>query len=397
MAVAAYFVLPAKSLNMHFRADEPLEFIIMSSPTQQSVHFSLLSQHIALGNRACPLITSGLEEPTGIALDRVRGFLFVSDRAAQKIYAYLLIVSVAASPPRLATDGTRVVVVTGRTVDWIAVDSQGDLLFSDESAESINKIRASVVLDLMTGNAEASMLNVISQSQLESNEFEMAVASTAASLPIDVEPEAVILSEYEAGTDPYVSKPSGVVADEVGLYWANQHDGKVHGTIVRGLTDPENALTANVLNTITANTSNTTNASGAPSHPSTIVTNASDTAFGIAKTKKGVFYTTNVTNDTGMVKGLALQGGTVYNVVNGLGVPGGLVWDGDSTIYVADKGGDAIYHFATDVLMDDAPISKVVEIGTPHGLAMLTSKDPAFQARSDASTEIANEWYGVNT
>merc|ERR1719316_2532964 len=64
------------------------QFLFVSSPAEKKVCWTELNNFKSTEGRVHPLIDSGLEAPTGIALDRIRGHLYVADYAAKKIFRY---------------------------------------------------------------------------------------------------------------------------------------------------------------------------------------------------------------------------------------------------------------------------------------------------------------------
>merc|ERR1719230_2263175 len=116
----------------------PPEFLIISSPTEQKIVYTELVNMHSVHGRTYPLIDSGLGEPAGIAFDRERGDLYVADRAARKIFRYSILVSDKPNSldgnngTSLISDGIRLTVMEGRDVSWVAVNQNGDILYSDE-------------------------------------------------------------------------------------------------------------------------------------------------------------------------------------------------------------------------------------------------------------------------
>jgi hypothetical protein len=111
------------------------EFLIISSPHLHKVVYTSLKNFGSTFGRTYALIDSGLSEPCGIALDPLRGHLYVADRGVKKIFRYSVFVQhdtdrhglVAYS---LTTDNTRLTILSGHVVEWVAVDHNGDVFYS---------------------------------------------------------------------------------------------------------------------------------------------------------------------------------------------------------------------------------------------------------------------------
>ena len=85
--------------------------------------------------RPQPLISEGLESPVGLAMDHARHGLYVADPQALKIYRYI----VTATSTGLMV-GEAVQAVSNFQARWVAVDSSGNLFFSDEQNNAIYKV-----------------------------------------------------------------------------------------------------------------------------------------------------------------------------------------------------------------------------------------------------------------
>mmetsp|Transcript_13368 Transcript_13368/g.20294 ORF Transcript_13368/g.20294 Transcript_13368/m.20294 type:complete len:92 (+) Transcript_13368:419-694(+) len=83
-----------------------------------------------------------------------------------------------------------------------------------------------------------------------------------------------------------------------------------------------------------------------------------------------VFFSTNQTG-TGSVYAVSRDGSTT-ELVSGLGMPRGLVWDGDNTVYVADQAANKVFSVPVGRFMDNAPIEQSVLCQGVFGLALRT-------------------------
>lgn len=363
----------------------PLQFLIISSPTQHKVVYTQLKNFKSTYGRTYPLIDSGLLEPAGIDFDRDRGFLYVADRAAQKIYRYGVVMREEYDRDRvkhyvLAIEGNRLTVVDGCQAEWVTVNPNGDVFYSDIGSNSINKISMTTMASLGDGVFEASQLQVVSEKQLEA----MSAASTASQLgpntmqvPTDSPPpQANILSLYEGSMNQHVSTPGGIFSDGLRLYWTNGASGTTAGAVLQGEVTPKSPPTL------------VSGGSPAP-FPTNMLSNASGTGFGVCKSNDLVFFagldsTASAGANTGAVYGVSGNGGPTMPFAIGLGSPRGVCWDGDNTVYVADEAQDTVWSFPSGRHMENAPLTKTVEFAGAYGIAMLTKEDILFMLKAGA-------------
>lgn len=368
--------------------DSPLmatQIMFVSSPTSRKVVYTELRDFKSASGITYPLVDSGLAEPCGLAVDRRRGDLYVADRGQKMIFRYTLLAHQAQDGRyQLQTDGTRVTIVQNRSVEWIALDQNGTLFFTDSSTNSVNKVTKEVLDRLLIGDYTAEDLQVVLASehaassqllQLNSSSRNEKTASAVELYTDTAKPR--ILSMYEGSANPQVSSPSGVVADGPRLFWANGANGTRAGTLVQGqatLWAPA-SLAAKGL---------------ASEFPTAKVADSADRAYGIAKTNTLLFFT-GQSSLTGRdaVFGVDQYGGPVFNVAPGLSKPRGLAWDGDNTVYVADEGKDYVWSMPAGRLVASAPVSKAVEFPGAFGVALISRSDPGFMLMTGASALAA--------
>mmetsp|Transcript_62160 Transcript_62160/g.148286 ORF Transcript_62160/g.148286 Transcript_62160/m.148286 type:complete len:340 (-) Transcript_62160:57-1076(-) len=224
------------------------------------------------------LIESGLLHPQGLAVDQQRQCLYVADPDARKIFSYQLThrgTSLLAGPQEVAADG-----IESR---WVSVDSLGSLYFSDEAANRILKLSAS---------------------QLRRGKRVPAVV-------------------FDAISDPEVSVPGGVIADNFHAYWVNKQKGSAVGSLIEGsevllghnpqIRQRPRAMSRNV-----------------------------EKSFGVCMSLNNIFYT----QEHSSIYGIKKDGGEPVLISDNLSSPRGCAWDGDGSVYVADRAANAIYRFA---------------------------------------------------
>lgn len=362
----------------------PLQFLIVSSPSQKKVVYTQLRNFKTSYGRTWPLIDSGLAEPAGIAFDRDRGHLYVADRGAQRIYRYSILVGEyddrdGVKQYSLKTDGNRLTIIDGHQVDWVTVNANGDVFFSDIGTNSINKITTETMQYLGDGLYTAAQLTVLSEKEQEA----MSASQTATELSPDTNavptdpplPAARMLSMYEGSINPHVSTPAGLVSDGLHLYWTNAANGNTAGSAMRGDANPKSPPML-------------AGGSDPAPFPTTVLSNTTEVGYGVAKSNTMVFFSgtdyTKTPSGAGVVFGVNIDGGPTMNFAEGLSKPRGLCWDGDNTIFVADQDQNAVWSFPVGRMMESAPLTKAVELLDAYGIAMLTAEDAAFQHKDSA-------------
>jgi len=343
----------------------PLQFLIISSPTEKKVAWTTLENFASSDGRAFPLISSGLIEPKGLAIDHKNGFLYIADSGAKMIFRYTLLPVTSGTKPTLETSGVRLTVSQGHPVEWVTVDDAGNLFYTAPDTNNINKIPASTLEKIGNGLIQPSALQIVSEKTLEVKSMLAKRSPTAAPIELtDQPPEPpLIYSMYEANLNPHVSVPASIWADGADLYWTNGQNGKTAGTVVKGEVSPKSQLSK----------------SGPSPFPATSLTNITDGAFGLAKANKFVFFSRNgLVPGTGLVSGLVEGTNLVIDITNRVVRPRGLAWDKDQTMYVADEDLGNIWSFPSGRLTSNMPMTKTVHLPGAFGLAIFSSKDQAY-------------------
>jgi len=349
----------------------PQQFLFVSSPTQGKIVYTEIRNFQSISGRTFPLVDSGLGQPCGIAFDRQRGNLYVADRQFNKIFRYYVFVDQSGPTTKLATDGVQITILENTPVQWVAVDPAGDVLYSDTVAKTINKIPASTVDLLASGEISASQLVPVSIADQQAQALVAVQTSNSSGATLDTTddstlPQANILVLYEAKSNPNVVTPAGIATDGVRLYWANSAGGTTGGTAVQGEVQPSRLVQFPGTN--------------APSFQSLSLTNATDSAQGVVRSNKMLFFSSNASGN-GAVYGVT-ESGQPLAFVQGLSSPTGLVWDGDQTVFVADTAASTVYSFPIGRIADSMPLTRSVVLNGAMGLALLSAQDPAFQLRA---------------
>lgn len=174
----------------------PKKFIVVSAPLDGALSYTRVP---ARGfNPESPekverLVWSDLTHPMGIAINQNSKILYVADAGAKSIFSYPLEIS-----GDYLSVGTQEVVLQAVDARWVAVDSQGNLYFTEEARSEIAKIPSE----------------------------QMSTAS--------FEKTPVVLF---SGLEQMVSAPGGIATDNNFVYWVNKVNGTGVGSVIRGRTD----------------------------------------------------------------------------------------------------------------------------------------------------------------
>lgn len=286
-------------------ADEVPKFLIVSAPRLSKVVWTRLGGDAAKEKQAPqPLIEQGLRTPQGLASDPKRKKLYVADPDSKKIFAYNML----NKDGKLMTDGRQIVAAQNVESRWIAVDGAGNLFFSAERENMIQKIPADKLLRGET--TPKTLYTGISVSQ--------------------------------------VSAPGGVAVDGFNIFWSNKAVGTVVGSVIKGMETPPETNVAGSVRPIAKNAVK---------------------VYGVCLVNDNVFYTDHQFN----VYGVKKIGGAISVISNKLIQPRGITWDGDGTVYVADKGGNAVFSFPGQMeTLSPQPLVKVMDFEDAFGVTVFS-------------------------
>jgi sugar lactone lactonase YvrE len=156
---------------------------------------------------------------------------------------------------------------------------------------------------------------------------------------------------YAGTSTAEVSGPAGIAADGSHLYWANKVEGTKKGCVVKGQELPPTDQSASA---------------------AAVASNV-DKVFGVCSSQNNLFYS----DEAQFVYGVKKNGGDAATVVDILVAPRGCAWDGDGTVYVADKGGNAIWSFPSAMhALTLAQSIKIYEMEDPFGIAIFVPPPP---------------------
>jgi sugar lactone lactonase YvrE len=154
---------------------------------------------------------------------------------------------------------------------------------------------------------------------------------------------------YSGANTPEVNRPGGVAVDNFNVFWSNKAVGTQVGSVVKGDEEPSTAK-KHVLAKIAEN---------------------ANKVYGVCLSQNNVFYT----DTQKFLFGVKKSGGAIATVSDGLLGPRGCAWDGESTVFVADKAAGAIYSFPGNMPnLSPARLSKFAAYDDAFGLAVVQSK-----------------------
>lgn len=293
-------------------------YLLVSSPKNGNIQYAkLLTAQEAALRKPLKLRTvelKGLKEPMGIAADNGRMVLYIADPGSSAIWLVPLYVSAADGK---LVPGELKQVVSGTKTKWVSVDAVGNLFYTEGEANAVKSLDGIALLKLLNGE----------QVTLQ---------------PVD------LYSAAGPPAVPSVKKPQGIAVDNFHLYWANGENGHDDGAVIRGLENPSDVQKDLDLSQLSSNT---------------------QVVYGICLASNSIFYTDDAAN----VHGMRLGGGSVATITDKLQAPRGCIWDGDGTIYVADRHGNAIYAFAGDTpSLSPRDVKKALSMNDPYGLTVFS-------------------------
>jgi hypothetical protein len=152
---------------------------------------------------------------------------------------------------------------------------------------------------------------------------------------------------YDGALHAEVNRPGGVATDNFHVFWSNKAIGTQVGSVVKGAEDGAQP--------------------GTTPHLDAIAKNANK-VYGVCLSQNNVFYTNTQT----FLYGVKKSGGAIATVSDKLLGPRGCAWDGDGTVYVADKTAKAIYSLAGNMhVLAPAQLTKAYEYDDAFGLAVI--------------------------
>lgn len=294
------------SITSVYGVDPTPKFLVISAPRLSKVVWMKVGgvDEGKAKPQTFPLIEEGLRTPQGLATDSKRKKLYVADPDSKKIFSYNCLFN----DGKMLTDGRQMVAVNNVESRWVAVDGAGNVFFSVERENAIQKVSAD---KLLRGEATPTTL-------------------------------------YSGLSVSQVSAPGGVAVDNFNVFWSNKAVGTIVGSVVKGFETPPETNVAGSVRPLAKNAVK---------------------VYGVCLVNDNVFYTDHQFNIYGVKK----VGGAITTISNKLIQPRGITWDGDGTVFVADKGGNAIYSFPGSMeTLSPQPLVKTVDFEDAFGVSVMS-------------------------
>jgi len=316
------FIWQAACLEFALGRQSPLlpltEYIFVSQPAHRSVavtEVDALTRQVVRESRT--VISTGLHEPCGLAMDHNRQRLYVADPKSHKVFMYKL---------HFGDDGLSMhedeqfIAVRDITARWVTVDEKGTLFATDETRSFIAEVKSEDLAEL--GNGDDS-----------------------------VRPQFHKL--YNHDQTKQVDRPGGIAVDGHNVYWGNRARGRPYGSLLSASEDPAGDISRGVPDMVQALSKNV------------------DKVYGVCASPTLVFYTGGARSVYGAKPGYSQLRGSTTVLLNDYAVPRGCVWDGDGTVFLADKGGDAVWSFPSSMHgLGLVQASKLFDVQDPYGVAV---------------------------
>jgi len=349
----------------------PPTMLLISSTQEKKVSYTQLSNFKSNGV-VLPILDGSVAAPYGIAWDAGRSVMYVCDGTLKKIFRVKLkakecVHKACKMPYQLVADGDQLTVVEKVLAQWVTVDHDGNLYFTDKDSKSVNRLDLEYINQIIQGRITPKDLKritepvaegeeAVKESREEGKKGEKPTTKTALTTPMP----AHIFQLYENGASKNVGMPAGLAISGPELFWTNEQEGGSKGSVAYGKNHPR--VKAPV------------KGDGRPSFASAKMANVTGSAYGIALTSNKVLYTDLSQNLWATSRG----SGKTVALSKALLKPRGIVWDGDNTVFVADQESNKIVSIPVGLLRENAPVTQTLDIHAPFGIALISKDDPVW-------------------
>lgn len=298
-------------------------FIVASFPEFKQVNYATTQEPIWR-----PLIAAGLLFPDTLCIDADNKRLYVADQSAGMVYWY----QISTPGGRLVTDGQQHVAVRNVLARGLAVDNMGNLYVAGRSL------------------AEPPLVPVDAIFKLNSISI-----ATALSSGIEVPPTLIWTRNNTkiGGESPQIYQPSGLAITPFNIFWGNAVRGQGTGTLVKAPLQPSPTSTQGSLSPLADNDDAVTSVVLTPRD---VFFCAKGGVYGVPQTKIGA--------DCG-------EGSSLCPLVAKTPGATAMAWDGDGTIFVADRAQGKVMSFPSGSIAQEKPVEPVAAAEGIWGLALL--------------------------
>mmetsp|Transcript_54332 Transcript_54332/g.129465 ORF Transcript_54332/g.129465 Transcript_54332/m.129465 type:complete len:345 (-) Transcript_54332:52-1086(-) len=293
----------------------PRRFLFISSPQNGTIGYVRMRSNANFSREEVQILVSdGLHHPQGIAVDQKGQRLIVADPDLGKLISFNL----RQSGDSITVHGHAQTIVDGVTPRWVTVDGRGDVFFSEEGNDQI--LTVPYELQLQHEGSTTSAPHVV----------------------------------YDVAAP--VRSPGGLATDNFFLYWVNKELGSSQGLIIKA---PQQIglMQANV------------------TEQPLILSRAVNKGYGVCVTRDMVLFTADSRQVFKVSKDSAATGGADMSqmVTDQMGSPRGCVFDGEDTVYVADRTAGAVYQFPANMVSPQTSLVQSVAFEGAFGLAMMSA------------------------
>jgi sugar lactone lactonase YvrE len=303
-----------------FALDSALtEYVLVSQPAARTVsviEVNALTRQVKRGART--LLSYGLREPSGLAVDHKRQRLFVADPKSRRVFMYNLLMG---DNGLSVNENERYVAIDDAAPRWVAVDEAGTLFCTDERRSFIAEVTTQELETLPMGDSK----------YLRPNLHRL----------------------YTADTLREVDRPGGIAVDGNNIYWGNRARGRPFGSLLMAPEDPDSQRVRGVPGMIQSLSRNV------------------DKVYGVCASPTAIFYTGGEKMVYGAKPGSYQTRAVASVILDDFAHPRGCVWDGDGTMYLADKGNNAVWTFPSMFAqMGKRQADKLCDVHDPYGIAV---------------------------
>jgi len=187
------------------------EFLITSFPNLRQVAYTVLPDNVWR-----PLVLGDIvKSPTALAVDSQSMQLYVADPPSSIVWVFSLVISSGF----LRTVGQGRAALEGVSAHWLSLNGDGDLYFVGHKVASYSANSSDNKTSLLSG-ANSTSPNSIWRHDAEK------LANGDTFEPVEV--------YSRSNTDSKAWQVSGLAVDSFHIFWGNQVDGAVHGSLCKG-------------------------------------------------------------------------------------------------------------------------------------------------------------------